>query len=111
MKYFIDEKTRKQLGSSCYFEFQKGLSDEFWRDDSLLLHADIFDDMKLAKIFKEGLDNFNYYGNTVISAEQWDRFYSFAISKNKEAAELFSELNDWAKECYKDNDVIVIIGI
>ena len=111
MKYFIDESTRKQRGGSCYFEFQKGESDEVWRDDSILLHVDIFDDMKLYSLFKEGLGSFNYYGITEISAEQWNTLYELALSKGGKTAELFSELHEWAEECFKDNDVMVVSGI
>ncbi len=111
MKYFIDEDTRKQRGGTCYFEFQQGMSNDFWRDDSILLHADIFDDMGLYKFFKEGLGSFDYYGHTVISADEWDKLYKLALSKGDETAELFGELNSWAEECYKHNDVIVVIGV
>lgn len=111
MKYFIDEKTRKELGGTYYFEFQKGISDEFWKDDSLLLHTEIFDTMGLSKVFREGLGYFDYYGNTVISKEQWDKLYSFAVLKDEETALLFSELNEWAEECYKEYDEMVIKGM
>ena len=71
MRFFITERQRKQRGGTCYFEFQRGQKASdcklvFWREDSLLLHMDIVDEIALYKI----VPDFQYYGETIIDKEK-----------------------------------------
>lgn len=56
MKYFVTEKERKASGGTCYFEFQKGkMRNEYWLEDSVCMHADLFDELKLFRLFLDSL--------------------------------------------------------
>ena len=57
---------------TCYFEFQKGtFRNEFWKDDSLLLHMNIFDRLDLSSVFTATIPDFDYYGVTHVAPEQY----------------------------------------
>ena len=70
MSFFITESQRKQRGGTCYFEFQRGQKHQttnlfVGEKDSLLLHMDIVDEIKLYNI----IPDFQYYGETIIDKE------------------------------------------
>lgn len=72
MKFFMTEAERKQIHTTCCFEFQQGcFHNVFWAEDSLCLNADIFDKLKLYEIFSKAVPQFNYYGKSEVSPENW----------------------------------------
>ena len=72
MIYFITEEQRRMTHGTCYFEFQKGtFRNEFWKDDSLLLHMNIFDRLDLSSVFTATIPDFDYYGVTHVAPEQY----------------------------------------
>ena len=110
MKYFITEKERKNLHSTYFFEFQEGRENKeysfvCWKENSMLLDADLFDESKLYKI----IPDCDYYGNTFVSKENWN------IIKNSEksqlARDIIDELSEWVVENFKKYDYFVIIGL
>lgn len=110
MKYFITEQERKTLHSTLFFEFQEGQENKdykftFRKENSMLLHADLFDESRLYKI----IPDLKYYADTIVSKESWN------IIKNAEksplAQEIIDELSDWAEENFKKYDYFVIRGI
>lgn len=112
MKYFISEKQRKQGGSTCFFEFQKGQKDSkykqvFWKEDSLLLHMDIVDEIQLYKI----IPDFNYYGLTVIDREKWNVIQSNAKNEVGIINEVILEMKCWVDENFQMFDYFVICGL
>ena len=74
MKYFVNEDERKASGSTCYFEFQKrNPKNKYWLTDSICLHADLFDKLKLFGLFSLSLGTFDYYGPTnIVNVEKWN---------------------------------------
>ncbi len=112
MSFFITESQRKQRGGTCYFEFQKGqrrkkYKEVFWREDSLLLHMDIVDEVALYRI----IPDFNYYGITIIDEEKWNIIQNNAKNESGKAAEVIDELRSWVEGNYKEYDYFVILGI
>lgn len=110
MKYFITEEERKTLHSTYFFEFQEGQKNKkynfvCWKENSMLLNADLFDKSELYKI----IPNLYYYGDTIINKENWN------IIKNSEKSQLaqniIDELSDWVEENFKKYDYFVIIGL
>lgn len=110
MKYFITEKERKNLHSTYFFEFQEGQENKkysfiCWKENSMLLNADLFDKSELYKI----IPDFKYYADTVVNKENW------TIIKNSEKSQLaqniIDELSEWAEENFKKYDYFVIIGL
>lgn len=112
MKYFISESHRKQIGGSCYFEFQKGQKEKndeltFWKEDSILLHMDIADEIALYRI----VPNMNYYGDTLIDKEKWCVIQNNAKNEGGKAMEVINELRSWAEDNFKESDYFLILGI
>ena len=112
MRFFITESQRKQRGGTCYFEFQRGQKTpnyEFvcWREDSLLLHMDIVDEIKLYKI----IPDFQYYGETIIDKEKWSIIQNNVKKQDAKAIEVIDELSRWVEENYKESNYFIIIGI
>ncbi len=112
MEYFITETQRKQIGGTCYFEFQKGQKRKkykqvFWKDDSLLLHMDIADKIALYRI----IPDFNYYGITVIDKEKWRIIQNNANNEGKTTKAVMGELYSWVEENFNEYDYFLILGI
>ena len=80
MRYFVDEEERKASGGTCYFEFQKGkYRNKHWLKDSICIHANLFDELLLFRLFVGSLGSFDYYGPAnVIEKEQW-HFVKFIV--------------------------------
>ena len=112
MRYFVYEEERKASGSTCYFEFQKGSHrNKYWLKDSICIHADLFDELLLFRLFADSLGYFDYYGPTnVIEKEQWCKI----IEKSKENEQwklVVEELQPWVEECFNNHKCFTICGI
>ena len=112
MKYFVNEEERKSSGSTCYFEFQKGNpKNKYWLTDSICLHADLFDELRLFDLFSSSLGTFDYYGPTnIVSEEKWN----IIIEKSKENEKwesVVQELKPWVENCFTKHRQFTICGI
>lgn len=111
MKYFLEEVKRKAMGSTCFFEFQKGkFRNKFWLNDSLCLHVDIFDELMLFELFSDSIENFCYYAPNEVSKEEWQNL----VAKSKENERwnsLIEELKPWAEKCFAEHGCFTICGI
>ena len=112
MNYFLNEEERKASGSTYYFEFQKGKHrNKFWLEDSICIHADLFDELLLFRLFSESLGDFDYYGpSNVIEKEQWYKI----VEKSKENERwklVIEELRPWVEECFAKHKYFTICGI
>lgn len=111
MKYFVNEETRKASGSTCYFEFQNGkFKNKFWLKDSLCLHADVFDELMLYRLFSSSIEDFDYYGVNEVSEEQWNIILKNA-KEDEQWESVIEELRPWAEECFKKHKYFTICGI
>jgi hypothetical protein len=116
MAYFITEAQRKQIHATCFFEFQKGKPNiwgrkRFWKEDSLLLHMDIFDQLDLYAIFHAALPDFDYYGETTVTADHYEVLKAIALAQDGEISNVFEELDAWVSECFKTETCFTILGI
>ena len=106
MKYCY---TNRQRHGSCCFEFQAGtFQGVYWKDTSIYLDADNFDQLLLHRIFPP---EFQYYGETVITVKQWYQIYSDAQRIGGEVKEVIDEIDVWAQNCFQTNDIFTILGI
>lgn len=110
MKYFITEAERKKLHSTYFFEFQEGQKNEkynfvCWKDNSMLLNADLFDNSELYKV----IPDLKYYAETIVSKENWKIIKN--AEKSQLAKEIIDEISDWVDENFKKYDYFVIVGI
>lgn len=112
MKYFVNEAERKASGSTCYFEFQKGkYHDKCWLPDSLSIHMDLFDELKLYDLISSVVPSFDYYGLTEIDRNDWSNIVKQAHLADGSLEEAVCEANQWALDCFSEVPVITICGI
>lgn len=112
MKYFVNEAERKASGSTCYFEFQKGkYHDECWLPDSLSIHMDLFDELKLYDLISSVVPSFDYYGLTEIDCNDWSNIVKQAHLAGGSLEEAICEANQWALDCFSEAPIITICGI
>lgn len=112
MEYFITESERKELHSTCFFEFQKGrYYDRHWREDSICLHADIFDELKLYELFHKALPYFAYYGLTEVYPENWEELLSLSHDYGGKIEAVISEIVPWVENCFQVEKAFTICGI
>lgn len=112
MKYFITEAERKERHSTLLFEFQKGKHrNKCWLDDSLCLHADIFDEFKLYELFIKAIPSFDYYGQAEVTQKDWNTLLLLSHEYGNEKEEIISEIASWVEYCFMKEEVFTICGI
>ena len=112
IKYFITEAERKERHSTLLFEFQKGKKcDKYWLDDSLCLHADIFDELMLYELFSKSIPKFSYYGLTEVTQKDWEIMRLLAPEYGSAKEDVISELTPWVDNCFKKEKIFTICGI
>lgn len=112
MGLFITEAERKEKHTTCCFEFQRGrFQNSFWREDSICLEADIFDELKLFELFKTAVPHFDYYGLTEVSLRDWQALRRLSDKRGGLEEKVILELTPWAEACFKDEEVFTICGI
>lgn len=103
---------RKALGGTCYFEFQHGsFRHKYWQGRSVYMHADVFDELNLFELFTEAIPDFDYFGVTEVSPNQYDKLRVLARDRGGEIAAVFEELDGWVKNCFQTENVFSILGI
>ena len=101
--------TNSQRHGSCCFEFQCGrFQGVYGKDTSIYLDADDFDRLLLYKIFPT---EFQYYGETIITALQWHQICSEAQRIGGEVKKVIDEIDVWARDCFITEPVFTILGI
>lgn len=112
MKYFVTENRRRESHSTCYFEFQRGKYDgKCWKEDSLSIQDGLFNKTGLGKVLDEVLTDFDYYGTTEVSLEQWEKIKAILSESGGELKELLAELGPWAEENFKEYDFFTVWGM
>ena len=72
---------------------------------------DLFDQLNLFSVFNAALPNFDYYGETTVTADQYKVLKATALAQDGEIAKLFLELDVWVTECFKTERCFTIQGI
>lgn len=72
---------------------------------------DIFDQLNLYAVFNAALPDFDYYGETTVTADQYEVLKTTALAQSAEIAKVFFELDIWAAECFKTESCFTIQGI
>lgn len=114
--YFVDLKYvegNKEINSTNYLEFTKEPFDEFeaWKKDSLYIYGGLFDKLGLNKLLRSVVKNFDFYDNTKITKDDWDKLYEKSRSMNSKVIVAFDELKIWVDECFGEYDYFVIRGV
>lgn len=109
MKYFC---TPDKRNGTCYYEFQRGgFNENFWLEDSLLIHDDDWYDSGLEEFFFAELPDLEEYGNVQVDAQTWKALLDRAFEYDEVVKEALAELNVWVKETFAENDIFTILGL
>lgn len=135
MGYFI---TPPERDGTDYYEFVRGRRKEgegHFRDDSLLISAGLYKELHMGRFFKEVVEDYDPYGETVVGAYDWahvldDVENATELSElevgtgetagtgsdspraiSPECYEAFAELAAWADEVVADEGCFTIVGI
>lgn len=110
MNYFIKSAERE---GSCYHEFIKGKWDgkTVWSNNSVLLHDDTFNALKLYDLFALFVVNYDTYGITQINEQQWQAIYNKSKEIGGEVQSAIEELNHWCQHNFQTETVFTVLGI
>ncbi len=112
MKFFIDAKERKESGTTCYFEFQKGLCDDkCWKEDSVYISDSVWDEYETSEVFENFVPDFDYYGITKIDKNQWTKIVEFCKTNKTKCAPIIIDVKQWVEDCFANNDCFSIWGM
>ncbi len=115
MKYFLNEAEREASGSTCYHEFFKGRWDDsapiFWSNDSLNIHDDFMFSLGLERLLLSVVDEYDPFGVTEISEEQWKEIYVKAKQIGGSLFEAILEAVPWAEDNFRQHKVFTILGL
>lgn len=109
MKYFVYDAQRN---GSCFHEFYKGKWDgrTFWKYDSISLYYDyLFDGFVDAIV--EVVENYNPFGETEISFEQWKNIGEIIKTKDDKSKDLYNEADEWLQDVFKTYNCFTILGL
>ena len=108
MKYFLTDEERKATGSTCFHEFCNGAQDSdnfiFREGEGLHIHDELMFATGLRKIIRRVVKDYDRYGITVVSREQWLEILSDAIGEGGECKEAIMQLLPWANENFEKYD-------
>lgn len=110
MNFFCVETERK---GTCYHEFQKGRWDgkTFWKEDSLLLHDDVCQELKLYELFREADSGYSDSGETEIDKEKWQIICNRANIIGGNVKMAINEADLWVKEVFREEERFTILGL
>ena len=112
MKYFVNDEQRKNSHSSGYLEFQEGrFHDKCWLDTSINISDDLWDEYHVSDLILEVVPEFDFYGMTVITKEQWEHIAAKSQTEQCTCKEILAEAIPWVKNCFEANDVFTILGL
>ncbi len=105
--------TKEQLIEHDAFEFIRGnFCGEHWLDSSIFIAEDIFQQAELNHIFSLSMSSFAYYGITVVTEKDWIRTKNAAQSyPSQMTVSIIKAIDNWAKECFKEESCFTICGI
>lgn len=104
---------KQDLISHDVFEFMQGrLSDTHWLEDSIYLTEETIVKTKLVDFLTLTLTNFNYYGPTEVTEEDWNNIkHNVSASNSEITKQLVFEIDEWAKKSFKSHSCFTICGI
>lgn len=115
MKYFLTKQEIRDDYSSDLYEFQTGIWDEeamvFRKEDSIYLSDSIMYRLEFDLLLLCSIPEYNPFGETSVSKEQWSQIIDMAEKAGGELLELVREADLWAKNVFAEFGVFTIIGL
>lgn len=103
---------RKETHSTCYFELQRGYyHDICWLEDSICIRDTLWDEYHLSDLISCVIKDFDYYGVTVVTKNQWDEITKISEKSGLIWHEVIEEATPWVTECFKKHDAFTILGM
>lgn len=108
-KYFCSNQERQ---GTEYLEYTKGKWDKetFWQNNSMYLNID-FEIFDYVQILQAVLPNYDTYGVTGISSEQWEQIKSEAKMRGGTVVEMIEEIDCWMHDTFQTHGEVTILGI
>lgn len=106
--YFIKPQDRE---GTVYHEFYRGKwKEDFWNKNSICIDDD---DMtgRFVELIKKFVPNYDYFGITEITFEQWQQIKNEGLLTNDETADIITQAESWIEETFKEHKVFTILGI
>lgn len=104
--------TKNELTEHDVFEFMKGnFTGTHWREDSLYVPEDLFQQMELGKIFLISLNHFSYFGVTTVLPNEWDNVKRVTKQDFPLSLEIITEIDHWVQICFETEKCFSICGI
>jgi hypothetical protein len=102
---------KHELPGRDVFEIMKGTyKEEHWLEDSIYITEDDFQKTEMKDLLDEVVF-FHYYGPTEIDQTTWEVIKKNAAKCSDLTRQLISEIDEWAKECFKEKECFTICGI
>ncbi|AZK47552.1 hypothetical protein [Paenibacillus lentus] len=104
---------KQELTRSDVFEFMQGqLANIHWKNDSIYLTEETLAETKLVDFLYLTFKDFNYYGPTEVTEEDWNQLKRNINTSNSEITkQIVNEIDEWTKECFKIHTCFTICGI
>lgn len=103
---------KHELEGHDVFEIMKGTLKEHWLEDSIYITEECFMETEMKDVLDKVTQRFNYLGPTEISLSDWELIKNEVYSNRSETTkQLVSEIDEWAKECFKSESCFTICGI
>lgn len=81
------------------------------KGDSLYIYGEMFDELGFNKLFHSVIFKFDFYNNTKVTKDDWDKLYEKSRSMDFRVVAAFDELKLWVDECFKEYNHFIIIGV
>ena len=110
-KYCVLGKDRVH---GMYHEFFKGRwnGEPPWKEDSLLIGDNELHEVDgFVQALSDAVPEYDMYGETEVSAEQWRQVGVFIRNKDKESRTVYGEIDTWAQEVFREHDCFTILGL
>ena len=113
MKYCNYNNERE---GTAYHEFYKGKWDqdklEFWRDDSIYVHDDMFwENPELQNLFREVIPEYSDVEMTEVTADNWAKIGELAKKAETSTLDFYGEIDAWAQPVLQEFGLFTILGI
>lgn len=104
---------KREENSTYYIQFSKGTKGEIipWKEDSLYIFGKTFDEVGLNRLFYDYLPGFDFYDNTRVVVENWNKVYEKSRNGDQHLIDAMDELKIWVDKCFEQNNSFMIIGI
>ena len=76
-----------------------------------MLDAEVFDRLGMLRIFQHAVPDFNYYGPTQVTAQEYQQLKLRGLAAGGEIAEVIRELDPWAEAALQSHGCFSILGI